>query len=112
MYVQQWSQQSRPTRGGTVRQQTTPANRDHLYPDSVSGFSASAQFAAAELILNSTTKPTGPYPTPAPTDGGRHTSESRTTAKYPCPVCARDVKLVMTAHSTFYSSTLMESATN
>ena len=24
-----------PTRGGTVRQQTTPANRDHLYPDSL-----------------------------------------------------------------------------
>ena len=26
---------SRPTHGGTVRQQTTPANRDHLYPDSL-----------------------------------------------------------------------------
>ena len=25
----------RPTRGGTVRQQTTPANRDHYYPDSL-----------------------------------------------------------------------------
>ena len=28
-------QRSRPTRGGTVRQQTTPANRDHYYPDSL-----------------------------------------------------------------------------
>ena len=30
-----WFQRSRPTRGGTVRQQTTPANRDHYYPDSL-----------------------------------------------------------------------------
>ena len=28
-------QRSRPTCGGTVRQQTTPANRDHYYPDSL-----------------------------------------------------------------------------
>ena len=48
-------QRSRPTRGGTVRRQTTPANRDHLYPDSLMLVSASGQFAAAELILISTT---------------------------------------------------------
>ena len=47
-------QRSRPTRGGTVRQQTRPANRDHLYPDSLLfGFSASGQFTVAQLILNS-----------------------------------------------------------
>ena len=28
-------QRSRHTRGGTVKQQTTPANRDHYYPDSL-----------------------------------------------------------------------------
>ena len=28
-------QRSRHTRGGTVRQQTMPANRDHYYPDSL-----------------------------------------------------------------------------
>ena len=28
-------QRSRTTRGGTITQQTTPANRDHLYPDSL-----------------------------------------------------------------------------
>ena len=32
---QHHKQRSRPTRGGNVRQQTTPANRDHLYPDSL-----------------------------------------------------------------------------
>ena len=91
-------QRSRPTRGGTVRQQTTPTNRDHYYPDSavrLSGFSVSGQFAVAELILNSTTKPLRRrsdrtqlllllmagdiHPNPGP------------TAKYPCPVCVRDV---------------------
>ena len=28
-------QRSWPTRGGTFRQQTTPANRNHYYPDSL-----------------------------------------------------------------------------
>ena len=61
----------------------------------LSGFSASGQFAAAEMILNSTSKPLRRrldrtqlllllmagdiHPNPGP------------TAKYPCPVCARDV---------------------
>ena len=61
----------------------------------LSGFSASGQFAAAELSLNSTTKPLRRWsdltqllillmagdihPNPGP------------TAKSPCPVCARDV---------------------
>ena len=40
-----WFQRSRPKRGGTVRQQTTRANRDHLYPIRLSGFSASGQFS-------------------------------------------------------------------
>ena len=35
-----WFQRSRHTRGGTVRQQTTPANRDHYYPDSLLFISA------------------------------------------------------------------------
>ena len=43
----------------------------------LSGVSASGQLAAAELILNSTKKPA-----PAPSDGGRHRSESRAY----CPV--------------------------
>ena len=30
-----YSLKSWPTRGGTVMQQTTPVNRDHLYPDSL-----------------------------------------------------------------------------
>ena len=50
-----WFQGSRPTRRGTVRQQSTPANRDHLYPDSL--LFVSAGFLLAELIRNSTTKP-------------------------------------------------------
>ena len=36
-----WFQRSRSIRGGTVRQQTTPANRDHLSPDSLMFVSAS-----------------------------------------------------------------------
>ena len=47
-------QRSRHTRGGTLKRQTTPANRDHLYPDSL--LSTSGQFEAAELILISVTK--------------------------------------------------------
>ena len=95
----QWFQRSRPTRGGTVRQQTTPANRVYYYLDSLlfvsAFFSASGQFTAAELILNSATKPLrrrpdrtqlllllmarDKHPNPGPTD------------KYPCPVCVRYV---------------------
>ena len=91
-------QRSRPTRSGTVRQQTTATNRDHLYPDSLlfvsAGFSASGQFAASELILNSTTKPLrrrpGRYPTPAPADGGRHTFVSRAYCQVSLPcMCPR-----------------------
>ena len=33
--IYHWFQRSRPTRGGNFRQQMTPANRDHLYPDSL-----------------------------------------------------------------------------
>ena len=160
------------------RQATNEANRDHYYR--LSGFSASGQFAAAELILNSTTKPLRRRPDRTQLlllliSGDIHPNPGPTT-KYPCPVCTRDVtsrgvsyrctrctgwvhgkcsgllnaaqyrrnkdwtcaparsqrpsnqhhphphhlqpllhlpiKLVMTARSTFYSSTLMESAAN
>ena len=92
-------QRFRPTRGGTVRQQTTPANRDHYYPDSLavrlSGFSASGQFAAADLILNSTTKPLRRRPDRTQLllllmAGDIHPNPGPPT-KYPYPVCARDV---------------------
>ena len=34
-YLRIWLQRPQHTRGGTVRQQTTPANRDTYYPDSL-----------------------------------------------------------------------------
>ena len=192
-------QRSRPTRGGTVRQQTTPANRDHLYHDSLlfvsAGFLPRVSLQRLNWssirphifphntlegscgILNqnqnhkAATTTTGPYPTPASSDGGRHTSESRAYCQvslpcmcprhtsrggsYRCARCSGWVpakcsghlnaaqyrrnkdwtcdscpasmtqqstppppspslpnKIVLTARSTFYSSTLMELATN
>ena len=84
----QWFQRSQPTRGGTVRHQTTPANRDHYYPDSL-------LFVSAGFLPRVSSQPLrrGPdrtqlllllmagdiHPNPGP------------TAMYPCPVCARHV---------------------
>ena len=45
-------QRSRPTRGGTVRQQTTPANRDHYYPDSLLSVSAGFMPRVSSQRLN------------------------------------------------------------
>ena len=58
-------------------------------------FSASVQFAAAELILNSTTKPLRRRPDRTQLlllliAGDIHPN-AVPTPKYPCPVCARDV---------------------
>ena len=56
VYGHTWFQRSRATRGGTVRQQTTPANRDSLL-FVLAGFLPRVSSHAAELIHNSTTKP-------------------------------------------------------
>ena len=40
IYKKDRFQRSRPTCGGTVKQQTTPANRDYYYPDSLPFVSA------------------------------------------------------------------------
>ena len=169
VYGHTWFQRSRATRGGTVRQQTTPANRDSLL-FVLAGFLPRVSSHAAELIHNSTTKPLRRRPDRTQRllilmVGDIHPYLGP-TAKYPCPVCGRDVtrrgvsyrctrctgwvhakcsgllnaapylrnedrpqrpsnqhhhhpnhlqllfhlpnKLVMTARSTFYSSTLME----
>ena len=74
-YNFKWFYRSRHTRGGTVRQQTTPVSWQSAVH--LCRFFASGQFAVAELILNSTTKPPRRRPDPTPADGGRHTSESR-----------------------------------
>ena len=77
----------------------SPANRDQLlsWQSAVrlSGFSASGQFAAAELILISTTKPLRRRPDRTQLllllmAGDIHPNPGP-TVKYPCPVCARDV---------------------
>ena len=87
------------TRGGTVGQQTTPANRDHYYPDSLLFVSAGFlprvkdQFSRCELTLHSTTKPLRRRPDRTQLllmAGAIHPNPGPTT-KYPCPVCARDV---------------------
>ena len=70
-----WFQRSGPTRSGTVRQQTTPANRDHYYPDSLLFVSAGflPRVSSHRLMADDI------HPNPGP------------TTKYPCPVCARNV---------------------
>ena len=48
----EWFQRSWPTRGGTVRQQTTPANRDNYYPDSLLFVSAGFLLRVSSQRLN------------------------------------------------------------
>ena len=45
-------QRSRHTCGGTVRQQTTPANRDYYYPDSLLFVSADFLPRVSSQLLN------------------------------------------------------------
>ena len=97
---------SRSTRGGTVGQQTASAKPDHLYLDSLlsqwvfclgsvrSGW-IDPQFAAAELILNSTTNLLRWQPDRTQLllllmAGDIHPNPGP-TAKYPCPVFVWDV---------------------
>ena len=77
----------------------SPANRDQLWSwqSAVhhSGFSASGQFAGAELILLVTTKPLRRRPDRTlfmllQMSGDVHPNPGPAT-KYPCPVCARNV---------------------
>ena len=79
------AERSRPTRGGTVRQQTTPANRDHYYPDSL-------LFVSAGFLprVSSTIKPLRRRPDRTQLllllmAGDIHPNPGP-TAKYPCPV--------------------------
>ena len=91
-------QRSRPTRGGTVRRHTIACkSRSTIILTAVrlSGSSASGQFAAAELILISTTKPLRRRPDRTQLllllmAGDIHPNPGP-TVKYPCPVCARYV---------------------
>ena len=77
-----WFQRCRPTRGGTVRQQTTTENLDHIYPDSLlfvsAGFLSHFDHKSAAMTTRS-------YPTPAPSDGGRHASKSRAYCQVSMP---------------------------
>ena len=79
--IQTTLQRSRPTRGATIRRQTTPANRDHLDPDS-------------PLFVSATTKP---IRRPEQTQlllfqmaGYVHPNPCH-DSKYPCHVCTRNV---------------------
>ena len=78
--------------GGTIMRQTTPANRDHLYPNSLLFISVGFLPPVNSQQLNrSSLRPqnhydddrTGPNPTPAHSDGGRCTSKSRSYSQVP-----------------------------
>ena len=92
-------QLSQHTRGRTVWQQQMPANQHQLlsWQSAVhfSGFSASGQFEAAELICNMITKlqrrqPDQTHLKLLQMSGDVHPNSGPAT-NYPCPVCTRNV---------------------
>ena len=79
-----WFQRSRPIRGGTAKRQKMPANRGHLYLESLLFVSAGFRLWSVRsgrtdphFDHKAATTTTGPNPTPAYSDGGRRTSKSR-----------------------------------
>ena len=94
-----WFQRSRPTRGGTVRQHTIACKSRSTIILTVCCSSqrviclgsVRSGWTAPHFDHKAATSTTGPYPTPAPSDGGRHTSESRAYCQVSlpsmCPIC-------------------------
>ena len=92
-YIQTYGRSQEKEHWGKIRVPTR-SPLSWQYAVSLSGFPASGQFAAAELFLNSTTKPLRQRPDRTQLMlllmAGDIYPNAGPTAKYPCPVCARD----------------------